>query len=154
IRIELRVYERALGGVPVIQPLCCTHPQSPDSIYGKREHTVIAQRARVMGVMPEVLDLRRCRVQNTDTCVARSYPDLTFVVQGQSRDCIARQRSWLARVVAIDGEAVRGPIPACEAATLDGDPKVMPRVLDDLVDEIARKAPTVGTRVRISVQLV
>src|ERR1700682_3060970 len=57
-------------------------------------------------------------------------------------------------IVAVDGEAVRRALPACQAPVLDGDPQIVVPVLDDGLDVVARQ-PAAGTaRVGVAEQLM
>ncbi len=101
---------------------------------------------------------RRCsmrpgrRIENVDARIAGSDPDPAVRVHQHGARGIARERGGIGGIVPKDREAVGRPVPAGDTCILDRDPQIVMRILDDLIDEVARQPAAGAGRVGIADQ--
>jgi len=146
--------EPVVLGLPAIEPRFGADPQGPRAVEGQGADAVIDQRARVRGIVAQVLDAPRCRLQNVEPRVGGSDPDTIAAIDHDSVHGVAGERGGIVRVVAVDDEGVGGALPARHAAVLDGDPQIVVPVLDDGLDVVARQPAAGAARVGVAEQLM
>ncbi len=146
--------ERTEIGLPLIEPRFRAHPQRSGAVESQRVDMVVDQRVRIRRVVAQVLDVSRRGLENVDARIAGSHPDPATGIDEHVVHGIAGKRGGVRRIVAINGKAVRRPVPAGEACVLDRNPKIVMRVLDDLIDEISRQPSSRTMRVGIADQFV
>jgi hypothetical protein len=67
--------ERALLGLPAIEPDFRADPQHPRTVERQSGNPVVAERVRIVGIMAQMLDAAGCRLENVDARIGCSHPD-------------------------------------------------------------------------------
>ena len=67
--------ERALLGLPAVEPDFRADPQHPRTVERQSGDPVVAERVRIVGIMTQVLDAAGCRLENVDARIGCSHPD-------------------------------------------------------------------------------
>src|SRR5882757_6913903 len=99
-----------------------------------------------------MFEASRCGLQNVDARIAGSYPNPTASVHQDRTRSIAGERLRIGGIVAVDGKGIGRPVPARDTGVLDGYPKIVMRILDDLEDVVARQAAPCARRVSVADQ--
>src|SRR5882757_5267972 len=100
-----------------------------------------------------MFEASRCGLQDVDTRIAGPYPNPTASIHEDRTHGIAGERLRIDGIVAINGKAIGRPVPARDTGVLDGYPKIVMGILDDLENEVARQAAACARRVGVAEQL-
>ena len=146
--------QRARLGAPTIQAAVRADPDVARAVERERQDVIAGKRSGIVGVIPQVFDASRERIEHVDAGIARADPYLTARIDEHGPNAVARERARVVRVMPIGREAVRAAIPFRDAAVLDRDPEVRVGVLDDLPNEVAGQGAALRARARVAIERV
>ncbi len=141
-------------GLPTIDAVVGADPERAGTIYGKRLNAIAAEAARGRRIVAQMLAAPGGRIEDIDASIGRTDPEPAARIERKRAGGVAGERARICGVVAIDREGVGRPIPTGNTRILDRDPQIVVRILDDLMNVVARQAATGARGVRIAQQLM